>query len=172
MLRYGSSAVGSLKEKENVSAVSEFQRRGGCCYCCFCCCDWRFWPGGAHLQAAGGGKSERKTEENPSDPAVSERTSWLKLCGATGAAAPHESTSPTNPHVSPRAHAATNAPKTFAMAIALTHYPQGGSNWRKENRKAFHGNSESASAPRAFTLAVCYCWGLCVFKWAGISISL
>lgn len=67
-----------------------------------------FWPGGAHLQAAGDGKSERKTKENPSSPAVSERTSWLKLCGATGAAAaPHEPTSPqfhefTNPTNSQR----------------------------------------------------------------------
>lgn len=111
-----------------------------------------FWPGGAHLQAAGDGKSERKTKENPSSPAMSERTSWLKLCGATGAAAaPHEPTSP-------QFHEFTNSriqrirsderTENIRNANCLNPLPTRGVQIgeKKENQKAFHGNSESASA--------------------------
>lgn len=113
------------------------------------------------------GKPEQPGGEWTNLLAETLRSNWSSSCPTRT----HESTI-SRIHES-NEFAETNAPKTFAMPTALTHYPPGGFKLakRKKTRK-LSTEIRRVLLPRAFTLSGCYCWGLCVLRWAGISFQL
>lgn len=88
------------------------------------------------------------------------------------------------PHTNPRVHNFTNSriqrirrderTENIRNANCLNPLPTRGVQIgeKKENQKAFHGNSESASAQSFHSLRLLLLGGLCVFRWAGISFQL